>query len=334
MFTTVKGGFSQHRRVPRVGKIRLGIKKKTTEGKEYPSETEHFVVPQEVALIYGDTPTELDVMLPVEDTGICFPQKLAMYGKVRGLVCEGNGEQARRLNEKTNEREPRACPCEHLRSDANPRGDCSPVAHLMVLLPKVGLGGIYQISTRSYNSVVDINSGIDYVRGLVGRAALVPLKLRRVKRETHHNGKKSIHYTMTLTLDANVEGINRLREDSQRILSEARLEIEGPAELDPRIDPVDIDEGEEIQAITELVMPEKSTTPTGETKPLPREINPVSPPTQGASQTPPKPPQGRKAGRQSAQAGRQKPAQPEAEFNPAMPVAEDNEPGQQGTLQI
>ena len=45
-------GISEIRRLPRLGKIRLGEKKTAESGKEYPVETSHFVVPGEVARIY------------------------------------------------------------------------------------------------------------------------------------------------------------------------------------------------------------------------------------------------------------------------------------------
>ena len=240
-FTRIKEGFSTIRRLPRLNKIRLGIKVKNAQGKEYPKETPHFVVPPEVAEQYGETPTELDVMLPLENEEVCFVQKLAYYGSSKGLQCHGNGETAERKNDK-GEWEPRSCPCELRKTKENPQGQCSELGHLMVLLPKVSLGGVYQITTSSYNSVVDLNSSIDYIRALVGRIAMVPLKLRRVPTQTNHDGKRQTHYTLALVLDADVNGVNQLRFDSTRVLQTARgnIQIEGPAEENPRLDAVDV----------------------------------------------------------------------------------------------
>ena len=102
------------------------------------------------------------------------------------------------------------------------------------------MGGVYQITTGSYNSVIDINSGLDYVRALVGRICLVPLKLRREQRETHHDGKRQTHWTMTLTLDADPAGINKLREITDRILERTRYQIEKPIEENPALAAPDI----------------------------------------------------------------------------------------------
>ena len=38
-------GLSEQRRLPRLGKIRLGVKKKNQKGIEYPASTDYFVCP-------------------------------------------------------------------------------------------------------------------------------------------------------------------------------------------------------------------------------------------------------------------------------------------------
>lgn len=247
-FTRIKSSFSQNRRIPRLGRIRLGLKvqKRRQDGStvEYPTEVSHFVCPPEVQSVYGPNPTELDIMLPSDNEEAVFPQSLAWFGRSKGLRCKGDGETAERLNEQTGQWEPRQCPCEHYRTKDNPKGECTEQGILMFILPKVSMGGTYQLRTGSYNSVVDVNSGLDYVRALIGRISMVPLKLRRVARETHADGKRQVHYTLSLTLDATVEGVNQLRGDTSRILSHAQLQIEGPAEENPCFDPPDITETE------------------------------------------------------------------------------------------
>jgi hypothetical protein len=247
-FTRIKGNFSQNRRLPRLGRIRLGLKVQKTrrDGStvEYPTEVNYFVTPPEVQRVYGSKPTELDIMLPSENEEAIFPQSLAWFGRSKGLRCKGDGETAERLNEQTGQWEQRTCPCEHYKSKDNPKGECTEQGILMFILPKVSMGGTYQLRTGSYNSVVDINSGLDYVRALIGRISMVPLKLKRVARETHNDGHKQLHYTLSLTLDATVEGVNQLRVDTSRILSHAQLQIEGPMEENPCLDPPDITESD------------------------------------------------------------------------------------------
>ncbi|WP_447973941.1 recombination directionality factor [Nitrospira sp. Kam-Ns4a] len=135
-FTSIKG-LSERRRLPRLGKIRLGVKVLAKHGQTYPAEVDYFVVPPEVAKVYGPKPKALDVMFPVQNRSIIFPQALKWYGSGRGLKCIGDGERAMRLNEQTGAMEPMDCPCPLLE-----QGQCSRRAHLMVILPKVNYGGV------------------------------------------------------------------------------------------------------------------------------------------------------------------------------------------------
>ncbi|WKZ15449.1 MAG: hypothetical protein QY317_16260 [Candidatus Jettenia caeni] len=258
--TTIKG-LSERRRLPRLGKIRLGIKKKSAKGVEYPAETDYFVCPPEVVKVYGEKPTCLDVLFPVEDTNITLPQAYEMYGSGKGLKCIGDGETALRLDEKSNDMLEVDCPCEMLEN-----GKCKQRVHLRVILPKVNVGGIYQCDSSSYNSIVDLNSSIDYVRALVGRIAFVPLKLKRVATETHHEGKKQIHYTLKLELEADINFINTLRENTSRILVSSQYSLPAPVLENPAVDEgatvVTVDEEPSQESVTVEV--EKQNTETKE----------------------------------------------------------------------
>lgn len=235
-------GLSDRRRLPRLGSIRLGIKKRSKKGVEYPAEVDFFVCPEEVKNIYGDQPKELDIMIPINEIDAVFPCSYKYYGSSRGLICQGNGEVSYRVNPESREMEEQACPCELL-----DQGKCKQSASLMVMLPKVSVGGIYQIRTSSYNSIVDIQSGLDYVSALVGRFAMIPLTLRRVKTETHHDEKKQFHYTLQIIFDGNIDTLNQLRTDNQRILEHPRFQLPAPKDENPEFDPVDIIDMEDEQ---------------------------------------------------------------------------------------
>ncbi len=236
--TRIKG-LSDRRRLPRLGVIRLGLKVQKGD-KTYPKETEYFVVPPEVEKIYGKEPKELDIMLPINEIDSVFPQAYKMYGSSKGLVCQGDGECAYCVDPAAKEMIERECPCKLLEDKK-----CKQTGTLLFMLPKVSVGGIYQITTSSYNSIVDINSGIDYVAALLGRFALVPLKLRRVKTETHHDDKKQNHYTLQVIFDADINTLNTLRSDTTRVLEHPRYQLPAPAEVNPELDPPDIIEAEE-----------------------------------------------------------------------------------------
>jgi hypothetical protein len=204
-FTHIKG-LSDRRRLPRLGKIRLGIKTISQGGKDIPKEVDYFVCPEEVRKIYGLCPAELEVMFPLDDIEIIFPQRYEAYSSSRGLRCVGDGEVGSRVNEKDqNSRIETKCPCEFLGKGCNRRG------HLFFIIPRVSFGGVYQLDVGSYRSIINLNSGLDYVRGLLGRFAFVPLKLKREPEEVHHNGVKAIHYPVKVLFEGDIDRFRSLR---------------------------------------------------------------------------------------------------------------------------
>lgn len=129
-FTKIKG-ISDRRRLPRLGKIRLGIKVKSEKSDtEYPKETDYFVCPPEVIEAYeNEYPDgeirELDVMFPTNRVDMIFPQAYKWYGSTKGLKCIGNNEVAKRFDEESNTSKEIKCPCKLL-----DEGKCQARAHL------------------------------------------------------------------------------------------------------------------------------------------------------------------------------------------------------------
>lgn len=278
-YTTVKG-ISERRRIPRLSKIRLGIKmqgksKKTGEVIEYPAELPFFLLPDIVARKFGGNVTverakqlgcerppilkfieanlwrlaeELEIMLPINDMGAVFPHSYRWYGSSKGVKCIGDGETATRMNEDRTGMTQMPCPCEKLKTEKNPRGECTLRGNLMCLIPKVSMGGVFQIDLGSYHSVIDVNSGIEYVEELVGRFALVPLIIRREPKETHHADQKQTHWTIKLLLNdgIGIEEIQQLRDNTQKILAGPKLALPPAEDLNPQMDgePAAIIEGE------------------------------------------------------------------------------------------
>lgn len=232
-------GLSDVRRIPRLGRIRLGhINHNTQTEKNYPMEDPFFHVPAEVAKVYGEQPTELDIMFPVNDRSIIFPQAYEYYGSARRLLCKGDGTEAIRWDTQKLSMVPTSCPCDLLGNG------CKQRAHLQVLLPKVKSTGIYQIDTSSENSIIAINSYLDMLaplnepeQGILGYFAMVPLKLRRVSRDIYPNGMHRTTYPLELELDATEEEITSLREQKDKILATTRRWVVAlPEELNPEDD--------------------------------------------------------------------------------------------------
>lgn len=226
-YTRIKG-LSDTRRLPRLGKIRKGIKTKNSKGKEYPKEVKYWACPPEVQAVYGAEPTEIDVMLPLDDATVVFPQSYKLYGSNQKLKCKGDGESATRWTKEGGEEV--GCPCEELESK-----QCKQRAHLMVILPKVSMGGCYQIDTGGINDIIAINSYIEdngYLRGLFGRIAMIPFKLRRIEvKRDDGTGKMIKHWDIQPFFEGNIDVVNSLKGDSQKVLETAgSLQLEAPKE--------------------------------------------------------------------------------------------------------
>lgn len=203
---------SDIRRLPRLGKISLGIKKVSDKsGKEYPSETDYFVCPPKVQKVFGEKPKELRIMFPVEDSNVFFQQWYKSYG-YNLLKCKGDGERAHAWDEEHGGMKEIPCPCEELEA-----GNCKRVGILQFLLPDVPGAGVWQVTTSSRDSIIDVNSGVDTIRAICGRVRMIPLILKRAEniKQRLEDGKpkKSTHYT--LQIDVENITIRQLQEAAQ-----------------------------------------------------------------------------------------------------------------------
>ncbi len=180
-------GVSEVVRLPRLGKIHLGIKiTKEGTGTQYPKPTDYFIVPPEVARVYGEKPAELEVMFPTEDADQFAQQWLRAYSLTQGLVCKGDGIAARRkvdtrtgaiASHETKEWEWHETACNPQECPEYTGKRCRRVLNLQFLLPRVPGLGCYQIDTSSFYSIVNINSMIKMLKGVFGRCSMIPLTL-------------------------------------------------------------------------------------------------------------------------------------------------------------
>src|SRR3972149_5435581 len=98
-------GITDRKRLPRVGRVRLGIKEVSQKsGAEYPKQVDYFVVKPDASTSadaalafqdpYGDRPNELDIIFPVDDEALFADVNLKMYNRSWGLGCRGDAEWA------------------------------------------------------------------------------------------------------------------------------------------------------------------------------------------------------------------------------------------------
>jgi len=195
-------GLSEIRRLPRLGMIRLGEKSfSKTTGKDYPKAVDYFVCPSEIKEFYGEKPKSLDIMFPVEDTEVFFPQFYKRYGATTGLLCKGDGETAT-VMENGQMREQECVPgkCEWYQ-----KKHCKRVANLQFMLPKVPGLGVYQINTTSFYSILNINSALQMIKAVAGRVCMLPLQLVLKPQEVAPDGTKKIVHVMDLAVPITLE---------------------------------------------------------------------------------------------------------------------------------
>lgn len=230
--------------LPRLGSIRLGIKKQNKDGIDYPVEVDYFVVPPEVEAIYGKNPKELHIFFPSEDIEKTAPRAYKWHG-AKELKCKGNGEIALCFRSQLtknhvlfdgesregskHEQVKVKCTCPLYDS-----GDCIIKMDLMVMLPRVSLGGVYQITTGSSNIIRRVDQYFDYLNEYFGRASRLPIKLTREEQEvTYVNDKdervKSKHWPLKFELIADMKEAQQFLEDDKKMLS-SRLLVAAPVE--------------------------------------------------------------------------------------------------------
>jgi len=201
-------GVSDVVRLPRLGKIRLGVKKETDNGTLYPSSTDYFVCPAEVRKVFGEKPKELRIMFPTNDQAQWASQYLRCYSASRGLICRGDGETAiARVDIKTGEiatrdaadTELREVSCSPDNCSYYQRSQCRRVMNLQFLLPDCPGFGVYQLDTSSFHSIVNINSSLELIRGICGRLSMIPLSLKLVEQEVQPQGRRKTVRVLSLT---------------------------------------------------------------------------------------------------------------------------------------
>ncbi|MBA7511350.1 hypothetical protein ES705_03343 [subsurface metagenome] len=264
-------GVSEIRRMPRLGKIRLGIKQISPRTQNpYPVATDYFVVPDEIKGYVGEKPKALQILFPVEDPREFAFQWLRCYSFTQGLVCKGDGVISRRkldvasgtmANHTTAEWEwkdglpcdPESCP-----EYCGEKPQCRRVMNLLFLMPDVPGFGVWQLDTSSFYSIVNINSCIDLIKRLCGRISFIPLTLSLEPQIVEPPGikKKTVHI-LQIRSDVKLAEIQRLgRRRPEQVLLPELDEEEIPTDLYP----------EEVLAEAELE-PSKGGGKIGEEEP-------------------------------------------------------------------
>jgi len=183
-------------RLPRQGKIHLGVKVVSKSGKDYPKATDYFVLPDQLKSDEGfkkalealgesvDAPRQLPIMLPCDAIAGNLQSSSDYYGSSRGLICRSlDGITCRYVDATTGELKETPCSmrsgCEHYE-----KGDCHWIHRLRFVLPDAAGVGVWQVDTTSPNNRANLLTEMAQIKGLMGgRLAAIDLLLTLEPRE-------------------------------------------------------------------------------------------------------------------------------------------------------
>lgn len=206
-------GFSEPKRIPRVGKIYLGVKSQSGSGKEYPTATDYFVVradgvntsesaAQAFYKAYGPEPREITIAFPSNDPENFMPQYLAAYrggGGRSELWCKGDGEVAGRADGQGGYT---PIPCQYRDCPIYMDGKCKELTRVIFLLPDVEGIGCWELDTTSYHSAQNLVGSIQLIRQITrGQISMIPLTLRVVPKVVNPDGRTKTVYVLDLKLE-------------------------------------------------------------------------------------------------------------------------------------
>jgi len=230
--------------MPRLGKIRLGIKVEVPGKNPYPKATDYFNVPEEIKELVGNTPKKLNIMFPTEKTDEFAQQWLRCYSFTQGLICKGDGSTAIRkidvetgdvARHTTEEWVFKQWGCDPDTCEQYLEKQCRRVMNLLFFMPDVPGFGVWQLDTTSFYSIVNINSCVDLIRRICGRISFIPLTLSLEPLEVTPLGikKKTVHI-LAIRSDVKLADIQKLgRVPPERIMLPALEEEEAPDDLYP-----------------------------------------------------------------------------------------------------
>ena len=239
--------------MPRLGKLRLGEKKKTAGGKEYPSELDYFRCDPEEGMLpadrielakrfkdlYGERPTTLtNVYLPSDDRAFTFPNSLEAWKQTQGRSkrwCHGDGVRAERLDFQTGEWSEMRC-CHVEECPIMSAGDCKLISRLRIFVPDVSMAGYWQIDTSSQASTGNVIDCLNQLETIFGRLMNIPLVISREPKAMTFEGKANTHYVIHLRPpNVNLEQFKQLVAKRQMALPAPEVDADDLDAIDDDI---------------------------------------------------------------------------------------------------
>lgn len=230
-------GLTENPTIPRLGKIHLGTKRENGS----PINQPYFVVPEEVAEVYGPEPTELKIVFLSDDMEKIASQYYRAYNASNGLVCRGDGERADALLDAdalaqrggdvtqplplnvwahgntagrggaTANVVRHTIECPGAICPAFAAKKCAISAFFQFAIRDVPGLGVYQMDTGSVNSIKKLNGALEMARAVLGGVSGVPMIMRRVQQQVSPDGKAKKVWMVELIIDTEYSLTNLLQ---------------------------------------------------------------------------------------------------------------------------
>jgi len=263
--------------LPRLGKLRLGIKVPTTSGGERPKATEYIVLPPEllesekfmdVLAAYNDDPskpTRIPIQLACGAIGGNMRRSCDLYGSSKGLLCRTyDAITCERVDQQTGEWTSMPCAQHNACKDFEKKA-CHWIHRLRVVVPDAPGIGVWQIDTTSPNNWATLLSEMGAIKNqLGGKLAGVDLFLTleprefQITMEDKRTHEKKLQNTTAWLLHIRSEmSMRELREAAKDAISYDATEVEDFDEnYDEMVDLTGADDFEVGEAEVSPIEPE------------------------------------------------------------------------------
>jgi len=258
--------------LPRLGKLRLGVKVPTASGGERPKATDYIVLPPEllesekfmdVLAAYNDDPskpTRIPIQLACGAIGGNMRRSCDLYGSSKGLLCRTyDAITCERVDQQTGEWTSMPC-SQHDACKDFEKKSCHWIHRLRVVVPDAPGIGVWQIDTTSPNNWATLLSEMGAIKNqLGGKIAGVDLFLTLEQREMQKsiNGKLTKVHPWLLHIRSEMS-MRELREAAKDTISYDATEVEDFDErYDEMVDLTGADDFEVGEAEVSPIEPEE-----------------------------------------------------------------------------
>lgn len=225
----------QGARLPLLGKIKIGEKAISKNGKEYPVSTDYFIAKGKYESlfneVYGEKPNRIQVVFISDNIKDVCDESYQFRDHQGRLLAEGDGEIWKAFNSKTDRYDYGVTATLEEMQTSFAGATLSTLLTLRFLLPKIrGVFGGWQFTTKGvHSSIPAIRDTFDQVQATAGTVINIPFDLIVEKVQSQKPGAKSVFPVVSLIPNLSQENLEMLSEyveSGQRfkgILTEERL---------------------------------------------------------------------------------------------------------------